>query len=151
MYVVLSYIKKNVYSLMYICYSNFRFPTMPSKKTSSHWSLEVSCRCRLTQFYSIIIRLKHNIRNYNHGRYGYEIIMDITETLQKWQEQQLMKSYILDWNKHTDVTGLNWLWIPTWLLPCDCVPTLNLFLIQQHLSFADLVFTITLKRKCDKN
>ena len=31
---------------MYICYSNFSFPSMPSKKSSTHWSLEVSCRCR---------------------------------------------------------------------------------------------------------
>jgi hypothetical protein len=31
---------------MYIYYSNFRFPSMSSKKSSTHWSLEVSCRCR---------------------------------------------------------------------------------------------------------
>ena len=31
---------------MYICYSNFSFPSMPSKESSTHWSLEVSCRCR---------------------------------------------------------------------------------------------------------
>ena len=28
--------KKNVYSSMYICYSNFSFPSMPSKKSSTH-------------------------------------------------------------------------------------------------------------------
>ena len=31
---------------MYICYSNFSFPSMPSKKSSTHCNLEVSCRCR---------------------------------------------------------------------------------------------------------
>ena len=29
---------------MYICYSNVSFPSMPSKKSSTHWSLEVFCR-----------------------------------------------------------------------------------------------------------
>jgi hypothetical protein len=35
---------------MYICYPNFRFPNMPSKKSSTYWSLEVSCRCRIIYF-----------------------------------------------------------------------------------------------------
>lgn len=51
----------------------------------------------LTQFYIIIIILKNNIRNYNHGHNGYEIFTDITFLLSFQIEDTQLKA--LSWYK----------------------------------------------------
>jgi hypothetical protein len=58
---------------MYIClhrYSNLHFPSMLSKKSSTHWSLEVSCRCRCRQ---TVHKGRSLYDNCNDHEYNYDI------------------------------------------------------------------------------
>ena len=72
------------------------------------WKKQQRFSCWLS--YLIIIRFKHNIRNYKHGRYGYEIFTDITKLYD-------IRLYTSPWSRFELTTSV--------VIGTDCIGSCN--------------------------